>query len=117
MGAPRRNAVHYQFVENALELVRDGIGELCGRSTDANVKNIKFCGQETVGDSAKIAKALDWRVVLGALRYDTVILARSNLSKRKRRHNNDGRRSKKKTGSRPSVLIESTKLLTESHHH
>ena len=35
-------------IENALEQVEDTVGEHCGRSTDANVKNIDFCGRETV---------------------------------------------------------------------
>ena len=55
-GAPRRNSVHNQSVENAPEQVEDTVGELCGRSTDANVKKYTFCGQETVGALVLLSK-------------------------------------------------------------
>jgi hypothetical protein len=48
-GGPRRNSVHNQSVENAPEHVEDTVSELCGRSTDANVKNIDSVDKKPSG--------------------------------------------------------------------
>ena len=44
------------LLKNALEQVEDTVSELCGRSTDANVKKYTFCGQETVGALVLLSK-------------------------------------------------------------
>ena len=120
MEGARRNSVRDQSVENALEQVEDTMSELCGQSTDANVKKYRFCGQETVGAERRSPRHWARIIVLRALRYDAVILASTTLRERKEKKidaTTTGRRatSEKELGRGASVFVEFTKVFAESH--